>query len=731
MKKKLKLFSFLTLIISLVAILVPVSLAKYRSTSNKELSFNVDRASFTIKFNSNGGTGSMSDMDIVYGDSQTLTSNTFSKSGYDFIGWNTSSDGSGTFYQNEQDISYITTEDDDEITLYAQWLNKNYLTDTTELSNYSCTGSSQTFTAPITGKYVLEAWGAQGGSVSANDSLPSIAGGKGGYSYGVVSLNAGDTVYITVGCAGESLENASVGTTVAGGYNGGGYAKSGSTYSMQGSGGGATHFAINNNLGELKNYSSNKSDILLVAGGGAGSYSNSDTYYYSYGGVGGGKISGNGVSFYDTQYRKNALDGIYYQGLIVPGATQSLQSGNDYYYGTFGKGADAEGTNSGTDAGAGGGWYGGNRFAISTGYEGMTGSGGSGYVNTSSLIEGKTIAGNVKVPTHNGSSYTVGNTGNGYARISRVNPHYTIKFDANGGTGTMDDMNFVYGTPQNLTANAFVKTNYEFTRWNTAANGTGTAYADEAEINNLTTVDQTEITLYAQWLAPSVYFQLPPDWYGTTVNIYFYNNSTKANSGWPGEAFTLVDNTRNIYGHMLTDYEMANYDRIIVTNGESIDGYDGALNGNTKQTVDIPLTSSEYNKVYVPELYSGSGTRVFFRKTGSEMVPHVYYWNDTDNVGWPGPTLTDAINDDSFQYIIPSGYNTMIFNNGYSGYGNQSGDFPIQSHQDLTYNLASGPFRIFYSGSWHNYQSWLSSEYNTWLSDDYVKFQAAKTELNY
>jgi uncharacterized repeat protein (TIGR02543 family) len=48
--------------------------------------------------------------------------------------------------------------------------------------------------------------------------------------------------------------------------------------------------------------------------------------------------------------------------------------------------------------------------------------------------------------------------------------------------------------PTALTANAFTRTGYTFSGWNTAANGTGTAYADGA-----TYPFTASATLYAQW----------------------------------------------------------------------------------------------------------------------------------------------------------------------------------------------------------------------------------------
>lgn len=76
---------------------------------------------------------------------------------------------------------------------------------------------------------------------------------------------------------------------------------------------------------------------------------------------------------------------------------------------------------------------------------------------------------------------------------------YTVQFDANGGTGTMSNQPFTYDVAQNLSENTYTRTGYNFTGWNTAADGTGTTYADKAEVQNLTSEPNGEITLYAQW----------------------------------------------------------------------------------------------------------------------------------------------------------------------------------------------------------------------------------------
>ena len=75
---------------------------------------------------------------------------------------------------------------------------------------------------------------------------------------------------------------------------------------------------------------------------------------------------------------------------------------------------------------------------------------------------------------------------------------YSVKFNANGGTGTMADESFTYGTAKALTANAFTRTGYTFQGWATSATG-AKVYSDKQSVNNLTTTAGATVNLYAVW----------------------------------------------------------------------------------------------------------------------------------------------------------------------------------------------------------------------------------------
>lgn len=77
-------------------------------------------------------------------------------------------------------------------------------------------------------------------------------------------------------------------------------------------------------------------------------------------------------------------------------------------------------------------------------------------------------------------------------KLTVTSSGYTVTFDSNGGAGTM--ANQTASSPTNLTVNTFTRTGYTFSGWNTAANGSGTAYANGASFPF-----SANATLYAQW----------------------------------------------------------------------------------------------------------------------------------------------------------------------------------------------------------------------------------------
>ncbi len=86
--------------------------------------------------------------------------------------------------------------------------------------------------------------------------------------------------------------------------------------------------------------------------------------------------------------------------------------------------------------------------------------------------------------------------GENNTRLNGAAKHYaaTISFSANSGEGSMEPQATYTDVPTALTVCTFTRERYIFIGWNTAADGSGTAYADEEEVTL-----SDDLTLFAQW----------------------------------------------------------------------------------------------------------------------------------------------------------------------------------------------------------------------------------------
>ncbi len=74
-----------------------------------------------------------------------------------------------------------------------------------------------------------------------------------------------------------------------------------------------------------------------------------------------------------------------------------------------------------------------------------------------------------------------------------------IVYDGNGGAGSMHAQSLAYGTAETLYPNEFERDGYQWTSWNTRPDGSGISYDNEAKVQDLSMIDNSVITLYAQW----------------------------------------------------------------------------------------------------------------------------------------------------------------------------------------------------------------------------------------
>ena len=81
---------------------------------------------YYIAFNANGGSGTMTSQTVIRNTATNINTNTFTRSGYIFYGWNTQANGGGTSYGDGQKVTNLTATGNT-ITLYAVWVEGAYL----------------------------------------------------------------------------------------------------------------------------------------------------------------------------------------------------------------------------------------------------------------------------------------------------------------------------------------------------------------------------------------------------------------------------------------------------------------------------------------------------------------------------------------------------------------------------------------------------------------------------
>ena len=129
--------------------------------------------SYTISYNSNGGTGTMTSDTVSTGGKATIKSNTFKRTGYKFVGWTTKSDGTDDGYGWNPGWSGTWNYDNgqygianDKLVLYARW--DNHFTVTyNDNGGSGCSSSSKTVTygstygnlcTPTRSGYIFAGW---------------------------------------------------------------------------------------------------------------------------------------------------------------------------------------------------------------------------------------------------------------------------------------------------------------------------------------------------------------------------------------------------------------------------------------------------------------------------------------------------------------------------------------------------------------------------------------------
>lgn len=417
------------------------------SIEDKTFDCSILRPTFTVDYNSNGGTGTITSDTILYEDEYTTKENTFTREGYNFIDWNEISDGTGISWKERINTPWQWTYLKN-ITLYAQWEANTYTI------KYDGNGNTSGSTETSTHIY------------DTSQNLTANGFAKTGYEFNGWNTKADGTgtAYSNKQLIKNLTSNNNETITL--------YAQwKASTYNIS--------YNLNNG----------------TAGSNAPTSANIDTTI---------EIS-NPTRTYTITYNQNSTaatrsktsEKVTY---TFKGWTASNLNTSTAKYGTSSDSVTTSWNSSSTKVTAT--YF--KNLALSTNTVTLTANWASNSTTLATVTKtGYTCTWNTN-SDGSGTSYTSGNSG--YTPTSNIVLYaictantYTIKYDGNGNTGgSTASSTHTYGVSSTLTTNGFTKTDYTFKNWNTKADGTGTTYTNEASIKNLTTTNET-ITLYAQW----------------------------------------------------------------------------------------------------------------------------------------------------------------------------------------------------------------------------------------
>ena len=432
---------------------------------------------YTVIFKENTGTGTMEDQNFVYDVEQKLTSNKFTKTGYTFESWNTSEDGTGTKYTNEQLVKNLVPTPNGTLMLYAQWLPNEYTiifnangghgAMPVQTLKYDETQAIQENTLTREG-YIFAGWNlsADGTDTSyANkEQVLNLISENGGRIelYAQWSANSYTVEFNANGGKG-TMTNQVFTYDVAKALRANVYTRTGYTFV-----GWSTD----------ANYVVKSEDATSTTGSGNSTETTEGNSQNTTGAklykdkeeVSNLATTPNGTITLYAIWTKNKYTVIYNPNAPTETTTGSMEN-SKYEYNTTARLSENEYQRTG--------------YTFKNWNTKPDGTGTT--YNNGQEIENLTQTANGIVNLY--AQWT--------ANIYRIN------FSSNTGIGTMDTQVCTYDVSTNISANKFKKTGYTFAGWCTVDNPTETTeiYNNSQEIINLVSENNGQITLYAQWTA--------------------------------------------------------------------------------------------------------------------------------------------------------------------------------------------------------------------------------------
>lgn len=406
---------------------------------------------YTVRYNANGGRGTMSDSIMDVDTYEKLRKNEFTRDGYTFEGWNRKPDGSGMSYTDEEMVMNLTAPGET-VTLYAQWKQdtKSYTVryDANGGSGYM---SSSVFTVGV-GNYLRKNAFYKDGYTFKGWNTDPYGNGDSYYDgQYVIDLSTTDGAIVTLYAQWE--RNLPDYYTVRYDANGGNGQMSDSKMSVD------TYEKLSKNQFVKEGYEF--TGWNRKADGNGMSYSDEE-YVMNLTGPGETvtlyaqwkKVE---PSTYTIHYDANGGDGVQMKDSVMQMNTYQKLTKNQYFRDGY----------------------------LFMGWNLQRDGSGMSYVDEEM----------VKNLTTPGATVIL------YAQWKPVeSDYYYVAYDANGGEGTMPTYTFKMGQSCMISDNRFTRDGYNFKEWNTRPDGSGTAYEEYETVSNITSVPGSTVTLYAQWV---------------------------------------------------------------------------------------------------------------------------------------------------------------------------------------------------------------------------------------
>lgn len=228
---------------------------------------------------------------------------------------------------------------------------------------------------------------------------------------------------------------------------------------------------------------------------------------------------------------------------------------------------------------------------------------------------------------------------------------YTVKFNANGGEGTMADQVFTYDVEQALTTNAFTRDGYTFEGWGKTASTKFANYTDEKVVENLTTTNNGTVVLYAVWK------RIP----ATMVEIFVATEPTKTEY-YVGDTFdaTGLVVKVNMSDHTVrdvTDYTLSTPDMSTAGEKTVTVTSEGLTTSFTINVAEKPVYNYTFSIVApeVTEIAHGESVTLFTKVEGTYPDGMYVVWTaNNDNFA----TTTNA---DGTYTVVAEGAGATVF----------------------------------------------------------------------